>query len=55
MKVYCATNIGCVRTLNEDSYYMPVDGQKFMAVRRRHGRTPLPGKSASRMAVRIFS
>ena len=54
MKVYAITDIGRVRALNEDSYYLPRQGERFCAVADGMGGHNA-GEVASALAVQVFS
>lgn len=54
MKVFAITDIGRVRALNEDSYYLPREGERFCAVADGMGGHNA-GEVASAMAVQVFS
>lgn len=54
MKVYAITDIGRVRPINEDSYYLPEPGERFCAVADGMGGHNA-GEVASALAVKVFS
>ena len=54
MKVFVKTDIGRVRPINEDSYYLPREGERFCAIADGMGGHNA-GEIASAMAVRVFS
>lgn len=54
MKVYAMTDVGRVRPINEDAYYLPQNGEKFCAVADGMGGHKA-GEVASALAVETFS
>jgi protein phosphatase len=54
MKVYAITDIGRVRALNEDSFYLPAQDERFCAVADGMGGHNA-GEVASAMAVEVFA
>ena len=54
MKVFVKTDIGRIRPINEDSYYLPREGERFCAIADGMGGHNA-GEIASAMAVRVFS
>ena len=54
MKVYAMSDVGRVRPINEDSFYLPEPGERFCAVADGMGGHNA-GEVASALAVRVFS
>ena len=54
MKVYAMTDVGSVRPINEDSYYVPEPGELFCAVADGIGGHNA-GEVASALALEVFS
>ncbi len=54
MKVYAITDVGKIRPINEDSYYLPREGERFCAVADGMGGHNA-GEVASALAVETFA
>ena len=54
MRVYACSDVGKVRPINEDSYYLPQQGERFCAVADGMGGHNA-GEIASALAISTFS